>query len=203
MSLKNIIISIVTVAVIVLALLFGTSTITFVQNAFGATANNVVTLSQAQLKTITPEDVINMTEDDFFKLKEQYLVKMIVDSAKTNNINPLVLCGLAWHESSKFKFANKKIMDSNKKWSYGLFMVQLETALLYDKTATEEKLLMPTYNTHIAIVNYLNNRSKYKTDEMAIAAHNAGTIYNKKIVNVEFVKLVKTAMGDMVLLYNL
>ena len=202
MSLKNIIISTAVVIVIVLALLFGPNPLTFAQNIFG-TVQNTVTLTQAQSTAIMPEDLINMTEDDISKLKEQYLIKMIIDSAKANNINPLILCGLGWHESFKFKFANKKILDSNKKWSYGVFMVQLETALLYDKTATEEKLLMPTYNTHIAIVNYLNNRSKYKTDEMAVAAHNAGTIYNKKIVNTEFVKLVKTAMGDVGMLYNL
>ena len=38
---------------------------------------------------------------------------------------------------------------------------------------------------------------------MAIAAHNAGTIYDKKITNVDFVKKVYTATGEVYAAYDL
>ena len=82
-------------------------------------------------------------------------------------------------------------------------MVQLETALLFDKGATEAKLLIPTYNTHMAAVIFTHNLTKYGSYELAIAAHNAGTVYDKKITNPDFVKKVYAATGEVVAKYDL
>jgi soluble lytic murein transglycosylase-like protein len=163
------------------------------------------TITQTQLiKTIPIQDLINMSDDELVRIKEEYILKMVIDTARTNNINPAIFVGLAWHESSRFKFANKKIKDSNGRFSYGLFMIQLETAKLYDKNATEEKLLAPTYNTYLAALIYKKNYSKYgNNNDFALAAHNAGAVYNNKITNLDFVKQVKTAIGDVVTKFDL
>ena len=164
----------------------------------------VVNTTSNQLSpSFTTKDFINMTEEDFNKIKEKEIMKMIEDTAKAYGIKPYTFCGLSWHESSKFKYYNQRIKDSNGRWSYGLFMNQLETALLYDKSATEAKLLNPAYNTHIAAVIFTHNLTKYGSYEMAIAAHNAGTIYNKKITNPDFVKKVYAATGEVYAAYDL
>ena len=152
---------------------------------------------------ITSESIVNMSLEDLAYIRDIEILNMISDTAKAYNIKPHVLCGLAYHESGKFSYAKKKIKDSNGKFSYGLFMIQLETAILYDKTATEEKLLTPAYNAHVASLIFQSNLKKYKTYEMAIAAHNAGTIFNGKVTNGEFVKKVYFAIGEVASKYNL
>ena len=160
-------------------------------------------LPPSTIQSFTAKDFINMTEGDFNRIKEQEIMKMITDTAKAYGIKPYTFCGLSWHESAKFKYFNQRIKDNNGRWSYGLFMVQLETAILYDSVATESKLYTPNYNTHIAAVIFKHNLTKYGSYEMAIAAHNAGTIYDKKITNVDFVKKVYTATGEVYAAYDL
>ena len=169
--------------------------------SFFSSATPVATTSSIQ--SFTAKDFISMTEEDFNRIKEKEIVKMITDTAKVYGIKPYIFCGMSWHESAKFKYYNQKIKDSNGKWSHGLFMVQLETALLFDKSATEVKLLSPAYNTHMAAVIFVHNLSKYGSYELAIAAHNAGTIYDKKITNPDFVKKVYAATGEVVAKYDL
>ncbi|MFA5724240.1 MAG: transglycosylase SLT domain-containing protein [Candidatus Pacearchaeota archaeon] len=147
-------------------------------------------------------DVIEMTEEEFYQIKEKEIMQMLIDTAKVYSIKTAVFCGLAYHESERFKYAHRKIMDRNNRWSYGLFMIQMETAKLYDKSVTEAKLMTPRYNTHLAAVIFQKNLEKYDTNEYAIAAHNAGTISNHKINNPEFVKKVYTAIGEVVAKYN-
>jgi soluble lytic murein transglycosylase-like protein len=196
-TLSGLALSIAIVIVLLFTTVLNPFTIVKVQSTITQTQNQLV-------KTISIEELINMSDDDFVKLKEVQIMKMIKDTAKTNNIKPYVFCGLAWHESSKFKFANKKIKDSNGRWSYGLFMIQLETARLYDKEVTEEKLLTPTYNTHLAALIWRKNCLKYGNNiDYVLAAHNAGAVYHNKITNPDFVKQVKTAIGDVVSLYDL
>ena len=203
MSIKNIILVGVGIVIVVLLLALGIGISKFIWDPLQA--NPVFSQSQLQIsKTTISNDFINMTEDDFNRIKETQIMKMIVDTAKVNNIKPVIFVGLSWHESSKFKFANKKIKDSNGRWSYGLFMIQLETARLYDKEVTEEKLLTPTYNTHLAALIWKKNSLKYGNNiDYILAAHNAGAVYHNKITNPDFVKQVKTAIGDVVSLYDL
>jgi hypothetical protein len=146
--------------------------------------------------------LISMTEDDFYRIKEQQIIQMVTDTAKACNIKPYILCGLAYHESSRFLYANRKIKDSNGRFSYGLFMIQLETAKGYDKGATEDKLLNPYYNAHLAAIIFQKNLAKYGKYEYALAAHNAGAVYNNKITNQDFVKKVYTSVGEVVAKYN-
>ena len=86
-------------------------------------------------------DLVNMTEEEFWQIKENEIIKVITDTANAHNINPYVLCGLGFYESERFRYAHKKIKDCNGRWSYGVYMIQLETAIEYDKDVTEEKLL--------------------------------------------------------------
>jgi len=189
------------IAVSLLAVVIGGSQLGYL--VFPLYSAEAVASVQPNSKLIATKDFINMTEEDFASIKEIEIFRMIVDTARANNIKPLIFCGLAYHESSKFKYAHSKIKDSNGKWSYGLFMIQLETALLYDKEATPEKLMTPTYNTHLAAVIYTTNHNTYKTNTFAVAAHNAGSIKKGKITNPEFIKLVETAIGNLVLNYDL
>jgi hypothetical protein len=165
--------------------------------------HSAVLTSVPSVKTFATKDLVNMTEEDFNKIKEKEIMKMIIDTSVAHGIKPSIFVGLSYHESAKFKYANQKIKDSNGKWSYGLFMIQLETALEYDKNATEEKLLTPTYNTSMAAKIFDHNLKKYGSITYAIAAHNAGVIYNKKITNADFVKLVYAAIGEVVSKYDL
>ena len=97
------------------------------------------TINPAPGKLFSSQDFINMTDSVFFKIKEQEIMNMIKDSAKAHELRPIVLCGLSWHESDRFKYAHRKIKDSNGRWSYGLFMILMETALSIYKKVTEEK----------------------------------------------------------------
>ena len=147
---------------------------------------------------------INMTTEDFNRIKAEEMIKMVTDTAKAYNIKPSIFCGLAYHESAKFSYANQKIKDSNGRWSYGLFMIQMETALLYDKNVTETKLLDPSYNTHLSAIIFKKNFIKYGSRyDYALAAHNAFAVYNNKITNMDFVKKVKEAIGDVSTKYDL
>jgi len=142
-------------------------------------------------------DLVNMQDEEIREIKDREIVKMLNDTALANGIKPYVFAGLSYHESSKFNFANKRIKDSNGRFSYGLFQVQLETALLYDKGATDSKLLSPAYNMHIAAVIFKSNLKKYGGNyDMAVAAHNAGTVFNGQITNLDFVKKVHAATGE-------
>ena len=165
----------------------------------------LVPMSQiSKSDNITIETLVNMSEDDIASLKEKYLMKMVSDTAKAYHIKQYTFCGLTWHESSKFKFANKKIKDSNGRFSYGMFMIQMETAILYDKTVTETKLLTPAYNTHLAAIIFTHNLEKYNGSyDYTLAAHNAGAVYNNRITNPDFIKQVKIATADIVNMYDL
>ena len=165
--------------------------------------NKSSVISVSVSNTIPVKDLVNMTEDDFNRIKEAEIMKMITDTAKAYNVKPYIFCGLAWHESDHFKFANKKIKDSNGRFSYGLFMIQLETAKLYDKDVTEAKLLSPAYNTHLFATIFHKNYVKYGSIEYALAAHNAGAVYNNKISNPDFVKKVYMSIGEIVSKYDL
>jgi soluble lytic murein transglycosylase-like protein len=151
-----------------------------------------------QISQLNSKDFINMTDSAFYKIKEEQILEMIKDTSNAYKLKPTVMCGLAWHESDKFKFAHRKIKDSNGRWSYGLYMIQMETALSIDKEAIESKLLTPAYNASIAHRIFQRNLAKYGTYQYAIAAHNAGTIKNGKITNSDFVKLVYVSIGEIV-----
>ena len=146
---------------------------------------------------------VNMQDEDIINLKHAHIVRMLKDTANAYSLKPYVFCGLSYYESDRFKQANKRRKDSNGRWSYGLFQIQLETALLYDKTADEGKLLTPAYNMHIAALIFSSNLAKYKYNyDMAIAAHNAGTIFNGQIKNAEFVKRVYTSTGEFAVRFD-
>jgi len=156
---------------------------------------------QSQSVAFSPKDFIDMTDSVFYKIKEQEIMKMLIDTAKVNGLKPAIFCGMSWHESAKFKYAHRKIMDSNKKWSYGLFMIQFETAMRIDPKVTEEKLLTPAYNAHIAAQLLKNSLVKYGRYDYAISSHN-GTIDIKgskmKKVNDKYVKLVYASVGEII-----
>lgn len=148
-------------------------------------------------------DLVNYTEEEITAIKDREIVRMLNDTALANGIKPYVFIGLSYHESDRFKQANKKRKDSNNRYSYGLFQVQLETALLYDKGATDSKLLSPSYNMHIAAVIFKSNLAKYHGNyEMALAAHNCGTVFNGQIKNGDFVKKVYAATGEFATKFN-
>ena len=153
-------------------------------------------------KMITIDSLINMSDESLNALKQKELIAMITSTAKEYNINRNVFLGLTWHESAGFKYANKKIKDSNGRYSHGLFMIQLETAKQYDKEANEYKLLRPTYNARLAAIIFNSNLKKYGSVEYALAAHNAGTITNGVIKNAKFVTAVETAIGEVEVLFN-
>lgn len=141
---------------------------------------------------------INMTEDEMESTIERQMFKMILDTATGYRIDYHVFRGLAYHESDRFRQAYKKRIDSNNKYSYGLFQIQFETAKLYDKNVTEKKLLTPAYNAHIAAIIFSTNLVRYNGDyELTIAAHNAGYISHGHIANMDFVKKVNAAIGDL------
>ena len=104
---------------------------------------------------------INMTEDQFYQIKEKEILGMLVDTARAHNINPYVFCGLAYHESNKFHEAHKKRIDSNHKYSYGLFQIQMETARLYDKNVSETQLLTPADNARICALLFNKNLARH------------------------------------------
>jgi hypothetical protein len=161
---------------------------------------NQILPTQNQITAFSPKDFINMTDSVFYKIKEQEIMNMLIDTAKAHGLKPAIFCGLSWHESAKFKYAHKKIMDSNKKWSYGLFMIQLQTAQGVDPKASEEKLLTPAYNAWIAAQLMEKSLVKYKRYDYAISSHN-GTIERKdftKKVNYEYVKLVYASVGEII-----
>jgi hypothetical protein len=150
---------------------------------------------QSDLSSITSPRVIVVEKVKLMTEKE--IIKMISDSVETyekNNIqiDKYIICGLAKVESN-FR-PDAKVFDSNKKYSYGLFQVQLEKALLYDKNATPEKLLTPEYNIYIMLTMYKDNLSKFKSVKHAIAAHNAGSANikaNREPFNIAFVNKVR------------
>lgn len=194
---KHIILSVLAgigVVIIAVFILYFTGNISFSNTAIVNPSQQFPTV-----KSLSTKDFINMTDSVFFKIKEQEIMSMIKDSAKAHGLKPEVICGLSWHESAKFQYAHKKILDRNKKYSYGLFMIQLDVALSIDPKATEEKLLTPVYNTWIAMQLFDKNLIKYGNRyPYAIAAHNAGVIYHDKITNPDFVKLVYTSIGEII-----
>ena len=164
--------------------------------------NPSTTIPAITTHTVTQVDFINMTEDQFYQIKEKEILGMLVDTAKVYGINPYIFCGLSYHESDRFHQAHKKRIDSNHKYSYGLFQVQMETAKLYDKNVSETQLLTPAYNAHMAALIFTKNLSRYGSYDLAIAAHNAGTIHDGKIQNTGFVKEVYASTGVLVAKYD-
>jgi hypothetical protein len=152
---------------------------------------------------ISERDLIRMNDSNISLLREKYLVKMICDTAKAYNIPETVFCGLGYHESGRFKVLHTKIKDSNDKFSYGLFQIQLGTAVLYDSGATEDKLLDPLYNAHLAAVIFQKNLVKHGTIEKAIAAHNGCINKDGKITNPNYMKEVYSSIGVVTVKYNL
>ncbi len=151
---------------------------------------------------ISERELIRMDDLRISELREKYLVKMICDTARAYNIPEAVLCGLGHHESGRFKVLHTKIKDSNNKFSYGLFQIQLGTAVLYEGSATEEKLLDPTYNLHLAAVIFKKNMEKHGSVEKAIAAHN-GCIKDGRITNPNYMKEVYSSIGVVTVKYGL
>jgi soluble lytic murein transglycosylase-like protein len=151
---------------------------------------------------LSKEDVLRMDDSDIATVREKYLVKMLCDTARAYNIPESVFCGLGYHESARFRVLHSKVKDSNAKFSYGLFQIQLGTAVLYDGSATEEKLLDPTYNLHLAAVIFKKNMEKHGSVEKAIAAHN-GCIKDGRITNPNYMKEVYSSIGVVTVKYNL
>ena len=128
-------------------------------------------------------DLVNMTEEEFWQIKENEIIKVITDTANAHNINPYVLCGLGFYESERFRYAHKKIKDCNGRWSYGVYMIQLETAIEYDKDVTEEKLLKLKIDRDVAIDKA---QSRYRLRECELHQELAArlTEENDKLVSI-------------------
>jgi hypothetical protein len=154
---------------------------------------------------ISYADLVNLRNEEIQQIKDREIVRMLRDTALAYNLRPYPLCGLAFHESERLRKANEKWMDRNNRYSYGVFSLQLETVQSeVDKDATEDRLLTPAFNMHYAMMLFTKNLAKYHGSyELAIAAHNAGSVKNNHITNMDFVKKVYASTGEFAARYDL
>lgn len=120
------------------------------------------------------------------------MMAVITTAANSANVAPALLLAICTVESNLNPHAVN--LHDGGSASYGLCQLKLDTARQFHKKVTTEMLFDAKHNARIAALLLRSHLTKYKADDCAIAAYNAGICRKNKaglIRNLKYVRKVE------------